>query len=444
MALDQQRNWDISMAETVERVRLNARKQQEEQAMSSLSTRLSDTSLRPFKGPPIHLPDEIIVNILECILLSNETQKTLAECCRLSHQWYSISVPYLYERPRLYGKNFDPFARTICPSINLHVRKSPLSSLIKELDLGRLVHQGSKSITARLLGRTKTSLESFRAPQASFAINCLPALARCLKLRSLDLSLVSESPPLPDLLKAVAHLEQLVSFWLPRSSGFGSLNGDGLLSWPRGLQNLALSGGIDAWFLAGVAKFPDTLLSLSLEHCPHAKSTVVTDFLIHSIRKLPALTHVKISNMPRFDAHAMDDILWILPSIHKLSISVDYISPGIFDDGGRRRHVLEYALERENKAVPSRLRHENLHTLELTNSGNPSVEDKITPIDVLIALDDDVLPALRIVRVAKSLFWQSGETMRDADALNDALQARIATAESDSDAPGAGVWSFEG
>ena len=35
--------------------------------------------------------------------------------------------------------------------------------------MSSLVHNGSKSLTARLLGRVKTRLEEFVAPQASFA-----------------------------------------------------------------------------------------------------------------------------------------------------------------------------------------------------------------------------------------------------------------------------------
>ena len=66
--------------------------------------------------------------------------------------------------------------------------------------------------------------------------------------------------------------------------------------------------------------------------------------------------------------------------------------------------------------------HEHLHTLELTNSGHPNVEEKISPIDIMIAMDECTLPRLRVVRVSKSLHWHSNITSPDAEALSDALQ----------------------
>jgi len=41
--------------------------------------------------------------------------------------------------------------------------------LVRVLDMSMLVHNGSRSLTARILGRLKGSLEYFVAPQASFA-----------------------------------------------------------------------------------------------------------------------------------------------------------------------------------------------------------------------------------------------------------------------------------
>lgn len=123
-----------------------------------------------------------------------------------------VAIEPLYEAPYLQGAAYDLFVRTISPSVNARIKvlfssrsssllpikkyekltkrkPSPLSSLVKELDLSHIVHQGAKSTTARLLGRTKSSLEVFVAPQASFAINCWASLSKCSGLRVLDLSL---------------------------------------------------------------------------------------------------------------------------------------------------------------------------------------------------------------------------------------------------------------
>ncbi|KAI7473244.1 hypothetical protein KC357_g5540 [Hortaea werneckii] len=459
MALDQQRNWDISMAENLEAVK---RRSKENGKPISQEATTSETKRRNEDGDevystwtnrPVYLPDEIILEILSYVAVSKQAQKTLASCCLLSRQWYDAAVPILYAYPYLYGGNFDQFVRAVCPSINLHVRKSPLSELVKSLNMSGLVHQGSRSLTARLLGRTKNQLEEFVAPQASFAENCFPALSKSHRLRTLDLSLVSESPALPLLFKTVAHLTNLRTFRLPRSAGFGAhYNPSTPFAWPPGLENLSLSGGIDAHFLHGVVSFPQTLKSLTIEHCPLAKGFAVTHLLRTAVRPLRNLVHFKIRMMPRLGSHALDHLLALLPQIKRLSVSVDYITPALFDAG--HLSLLQKDLDlpllptdpsadatpssdsplptdpssssglqpaADDAILPS-FAHPNLHHLELTNSGNPGVEDKISPIDLLIAIDEGIVPQLRQVRVARSLLWHAAATAGDAEALADALQ----------------------
>jgi hypothetical protein len=116
-----------------------------------------------------YLPAEIIIDILAYIPRRPSTQFTFYSCCLLSRQWYAVAVHHLYHTPYITGKNFKQFVATICPSVNAHVRKSDFAELVRRLDMGNLVHDGSKSLTARLLGRVKSLLEEFVAPQASFA-----------------------------------------------------------------------------------------------------------------------------------------------------------------------------------------------------------------------------------------------------------------------------------
>lgn len=112
------------------------------------------------------LPQELLQQIFSYL---SEDQKALHACSLTSLPWYSASIAYLYQDPTITGKNYDPFVRAICPSVNAHVRQNGLADLVRRLDMSNLVHNGSKSLTARLLGRVKTGLEQFVAPQASFA-----------------------------------------------------------------------------------------------------------------------------------------------------------------------------------------------------------------------------------------------------------------------------------
>ena len=129
-------------------------------------------SLGPLR-PSIVLPQEILIQIFSYQL----SQSTLHACTLVSTCWYAAAVKPLYTNPRIVGKNFEPFTNTVCPSINSHIRTNGLAGLIKRLDLSLLVHHGSKSLTARLLGRVKGNLEEFVAPQTSFACVCL--IERC-------------------------------------------------------------------------------------------------------------------------------------------------------------------------------------------------------------------------------------------------------------------------
>lgn len=188
----------------------------------------------------VQLPQELLQQIFS-YLAGN--QQTLRACSLISKSWYSASIAYLYEDPMITGKNYDSFVRAICPSVNAHIRRNGLAELVRRLDMSGLVHNGSKSLTARLLGRVKTRLEEFVAPQASFAyvlhlsevlnaqnlftvlifcrVNCLAALSKCSNLRLLDLSLVSESISMADLLRSTSLLSKLESLHLrthlPRS-----------------------------------------------------------------------------------------------------------------------------------------------------------------------------------------------------------------------------------
>lgn len=403
---------------------------------------------KKWTSPPIHLPDEILIQILDYVAHSSQYQTTLASCCRLSRQWFSVAVSELYRRPILYGNKFDPFVKAICPSINLHVRKSPLASLVKVLDMSGLVHQGSKSVTARLLGRTKNNLEEFVAPQASFGANCFPALSKAAHLRKLDLSLVSESPPLLELLKTTSHLQNLTTLRLPRSAGFSIKVDSSQVSWPPNLEDLCLSGGIDNHFLHGVVELPNSLRALTVEHCPMLHGSDIMHFLNNAVRPLPNVENLKLAYLPRLTESSLDCILSVLPGLTKLSISVDYITPTFFELSENLQYQEYYAgnISQHRQGTAKHEWHDGreaqLRTLELTNSGNPGVEDKISPIDLIIAMDDGQLPNLRQVRVAKSLLWHSGSAASDLEALSDALKESAVT-KGVAELKDVGIWTFD-
>lgn len=125
------------------------------------------------------LPVEILVQILSTLsssapshsVLHRDSQSTFHSCILVSRLWYNLALEYLYRNPIFTsnGRTFQSFVNTICPSVNAHVKKSGCANMVRNLDMSRLVHEGSKSLTARILSRCKAGLQAFSAPQASFA-----------------------------------------------------------------------------------------------------------------------------------------------------------------------------------------------------------------------------------------------------------------------------------
>lgn len=163
-----------------------------ESSAATTSSPLATSS--PRKIPrEVHLPVEIILHIVSLLPRREASQKTLWVCCQVSKAWYEASISRLYERPYVTSRNFQEFVRTVCPSKNAHIRKSELAELVRYLDMSGLSYDGSKSLTARLLGRLKNGLRKFIAPQAVFGINCFASLSKCTELEYLNLSLISAS-----------------------------------------------------------------------------------------------------------------------------------------------------------------------------------------------------------------------------------------------------------
>ena len=122
--------------------------------------------------PEVPLPTEVLHVILRFVQQfrdSDQRTHALWSFCLVSKSWYTVGISALYEAPVLTNKTFDKFARTLCPPVNSHVRHVGLENLVKRLHMGNLAYESTKSLTARLLRRTRQSLEVFVAPTVSFS-----------------------------------------------------------------------------------------------------------------------------------------------------------------------------------------------------------------------------------------------------------------------------------
>ncbi|KFY69969.1 hypothetical protein V499_09582 [Pseudogymnoascus sp. VKM F-103] len=384
MALDAQSNWDVEMPQ----LRLGATGTEEKlPSMSPSQPALVATST---PGKEIELPLEVLIQIVSYIPRRQQYQKTLWACCLVSRAWYSAAVMLLYERPHIGGGNFQEFVATICPSKNAHIRKSQLAGMVKNLDMGSLVHDGSKSLTARLLGRLKGSLEEFVAPQASFSINSFAALAKCKNLKFLNLSLMSASISIRVLFQTLKSLDKLETLFFPRTSNQDE-GRESPYDWPPKLQALHIAGGVDDYFLrVHATNIPSSVERISIQHCSQIYTEALQEFLL---TVGPQLRHLTLRHpLIKLPPGVLNGVLQWCPNLVALRISVDYVSDALLESNGVKCHPLR--------------------VLELDCSNSADAEVGISPDSIWLAIDNGYLPDLRSIIVNARLAWQATERLR--------------------------------
>ncbi|GFF49627.1 F-box protein YDR306C [Aspergillus udagawae] len=278
----------------------------------------------------IYLPTEVVVQIVRFVAADDaHRQEALYACCLVSRQWYSAAVSFLYEKPRLHiGNSFQQFVST-CSGVGVRRNKLNLGSFVRRLDLSRLVHHSSNSVTARLLGRVKENLEVFVAPRVSFAVNSLPALSKCTNLRHLDLSLVADPIPFPNLKKAFSRLPRLRTLRLPRSTNL-DVPDSSRTEWPPLLHKLQLSGQFSATTIPSFP-WPPALTSLTLKNCTDLSVTSIA-CLLSSPQLSETLKHLTISYANRrLEPGSINAVTAFLPGLTFLSVPGDMVDETFFD-----------------------------------------------------------------------------------------------------------------
>lgn len=208
-----------------------------------------------------------------------------------------------------------------------------------------LVHNGSKSLTARLLGRVKGRMEEFVAPQASFAyvlytyrpnnakihrINCLAALSKCSNLRHLDLQFVSESIPMSDLLRTLSALSKLDTLHLPRSSTHEASRDVMRHNWPAKLRDLHISGGVRDESTLCLSTLPPSVTRLSISSCPHLSMLAIRPLLQEIGAQLQYLEIVAPIPALALGHKPLNGVMDMVPNLRYLKISLDFLGPVFF------------------------------------------------------------------------------------------------------------------
>lgn len=196
-------------------------------------------------------------------------QRRMYNFCRVSRQWYSAGISYLYACPELrtWG-SLVKFTDALSPPVCTDTRGGSidLGSMVYILKLGHLVNQNSNGLVARLLGSTNLNLISFVAPQSPLGVESFEALSTCERIEHLDLSpAVGTSIEFRHLKEAMSKLHGLISLSLPTGIKI-SYNDSSSEEWPISLRTIKFSGMLDA---EAMSKFqwPSHPFKLTLCHC---------------------------------------------------------------------------------------------------------------------------------------------------------------------------------
>ena len=227
-------------------------------------------------------------------------------------------------------------------------------------------------------------------------INALAALSKCTNLRLLDLSFVSESPAMSNLLHSMASLAKLEVLHLPRSSGHETYRGIARHPWPSKLRELHISGGLSDESVFYIADLPQSVSSLSIGHCPRLSMFTICPLLETSGPQLHYLEVVAPIPMLGVYPGVLDDLMEWAPNLRHLKISTDFISERIFatcDD--------------------AELHHKSLRTLYL-HCFDPTESDELAAVHVLNGIFFGKLTSVRILGIHERLGWRDNEGGREA------------------------------
>lgn len=290
----------------------------------------------------------------------------------VNKRWFSMALPHVYAYPNLTPPTFAAFVEVIS-------KYKELGGMVRELDLVKIAQVGRNSMVSRLLRRCSPKIELFRAPQSHFGYSPMISLSSCLRLKFLDLSLVSETLDLPQLFKTIQQFHDLEVLLFPRSSI--KCNDDAQICWPPNLRQLGLSGGFPSLFLE-TTDFPPSLTQLYISNCPYMTTESLNSLLGRIGRQLVYLSLTY--PIPNLNQSALDFVFLQCPNLVTLQVSVDYMSNAALDPD----------------SIPEG---HSLRNLLIRSSGLMGHSDKIRPSDVLLATES--LTSLRRISVSLLLGW---------------------------------------
>ena len=325
---------------------------------------------RPIPGPTnrcLFIPEilGLIIDFVDAETRNDENgvQADLVSCSQVSRLWYSIANPVLYARPWFgaSGQHYSQFVGRVAPKINTD-RGNQLSHFVRDLDLGRLQHHGSKATTARLISRTKDSLRAFTAPYTQFGINCIPAICNVKQLQYLDIRMKGCKREADFSYKETAHIISSLPHlrWLsmPRRMKDDATEFR-CVKWPSRLRHLNLNRQSHLRLIEAADGKPTSVTSLRVE-----SQFVGPEAFKNVPNLLPNLESLTIRGYGEAQSNvgAFDHIPVLLPKLKHLRIPTGLITPAIFT---KHYAIPPRPASLSDSATPAEDQFYLLHTLEL-------------------------------------------------------------------------------
>ncbi|WEW60559.1 hypothetical protein PRK78_006046 [Emydomyces testavorans] len=347
----------------------------------------------------IYLPTEILSIILSYVQELPDAEKILASCCLISRHWCSVATALLYQRPRITPRNFLAFTSSIVAPNTRSSRKADLGQYVRRLDLSRLVHHSTTSLTSKLLRNVRQKLEVFIAPGHSISILNLPSISKCRKLRILDLSLVRADLTFDEIKLATKNLTALKTLRLPRDTSL-TLSAN-WIPWPPKITTFQFGGTDPAKIphFSQTFSWPEHLSSLTLHGCKRLSIESIpaifgTPHLQQNLRRL-RITNDNNKTAPRI----MSDIVPFIPKVKFLSLP------------GCDIHSMIPRLEALNTEL-------ELEIIELA----PSSSTWVLPLQAFKRALDSSLKKLRRLGIHE-MHWDAASFDRGEVELDNALKA---------------------
>ena len=381
-----------------------------------------------------HLPDEVldmVISFLRWSRSAKAAQRDMWACCLVSRDWYASAIKYLYQAPVLSPRNFAEFARTLSPPVASRSRRVGLEDFVQHLDMGMLAYESKKSMTSRLISRTKHSLRTFVGPAVSFSTTSLAPLSKCGQLQQLDLSRDDYDFDLSQLMRSIKSLTSLL--WLNLSKNCLTFNYErnyDLMAqqkagfWPPNLTFLQLNEShlhttVGLWNIF-LTSLPVCLESLSFRNCADYDPF---DTIARVEARLPQIRTLSISVHRSDDTYYFNHLTEPFPNVTK--VTVPAMTSWLLKNFLFMSNDTSWSVTTDNTSIPRPPR--NLEVLELEESADwPSANHiRIPDLKQFVELCPQLLH-IDVPETYLNIDDDEDENDMDLDDLNEILVKRAA------------------